>query len=113
MVQEALILYEKSHYDEIFLDMQMPVHDGLAATRVIRAFEAAHPERPKAFVFARTARALKEEQQKTAEAGCATHLYKPTHRSELLQALSSIPVRPDCLELSAVPKPDSDIGEYC
>jgi PAS domain S-box-containing protein len=73
-------------YDIVFMDVQMPVMDGYAATREIRRWETAEG-RPAAPIIALTAHALKEDEQKSFDAGCTGHLTKPIKKTKLLAAL--------------------------
>ena len=83
---EALELFQKYEYDIVFMDMQMPVMDGYTATREIRRIEKEKESDPKP-VLALTAYALKEEVDKSFEAGCNGHLSKPISKSALLKAV--------------------------
>jgi CheY-like chemotaxis protein len=82
----ALDKFKSAHYDVILMDMHMPVMDGYAATRAIRAWERDH-DLPPAPIIALTALALKEEGARIFEAGCDTHLTKPVKKSTLLEVL--------------------------
>lgn len=84
--KEALALFEPGKYDVVLMDMQMPVMDGYSATREIRkteAFQAAEPSP----VLALTAFALKDEVDKSFEAGCNGHLSKPISKATLIGAI--------------------------
>jgi CheY-like chemotaxis protein len=75
-----------AHYDVIFMDMQMPVMDGITATQQIRAWEASHGK-PRVTILALTANALKDEVGRCLEAGCDAHVAKPIKKMVLLKAL--------------------------
>ncbi len=64
----------------------MPVLDGYAATRQIRAWEREHARNPKP-VVALTAYALETETAKAAEAGCTSLVTKPLKFAELMQEI--------------------------
>jgi signal transduction histidine kinase/CheY-like chemotaxis protein len=85
--REALRRYQEATYDLVLMDVQMPVMDGYAATRAIRAWERAlgRAETP---VLALTANAQQEDAVKSEAAGCTAHLTKPIRKSSLLDALS-------------------------
>jgi PAS domain S-box-containing protein len=71
----------------VLMDIQMPVMDGLEATRAIRHWELethAHPTP----ILALTAHAEGEGAGRSLEAGCTEHLTKPIKKATLLQAIS-------------------------
>lgn len=82
--QEALEAVRRTAYDLVLMDVQMPVMDGLEATRRIRA--ELPPERQPRIV-AMTANALVEHQAQSIEAGMDDHLAKPVRTEELVAVL--------------------------
>ena len=84
--QIAVGKYASGSYDLVLMDMQMPVMDGYTATREIRRWEIENAVRPTP-IIALTANALKEDAQKSLEAGCTAHLTKPIKKAPLLQAI--------------------------
>ena len=72
-------------YDVILMDMQMPVMDGLTATRRIRALADADAARTP--IIAMTANVLPEQVARCREAGMDDHLGKPINLPQLLAAL--------------------------
>ena len=80
----ALEQLRKSPPDAVLMDMQMPVMDGLEATRRIRA-EAAWASLP---VIAMTAKAMAEDRQRCFDAGMSDFVPKPIEPSYLLQVLT-------------------------
>jgi CheY-like chemotaxis protein/HPt (histidine-containing phosphotransfer) domain-containing protein len=77
------------HYDVVLMDRQMPVMDGLTATRAIRDWEQANHRAPTP-IIALTASALKGDQEKCVAAGCTAYLTKPIKREVLLQAIKEL-----------------------
>ena len=73
-------------YDVVLMDIQMPVMDGLEATRAIRAWEKegglSHTP-----ILALTASALDEDVRRTLDAGVDMHVSKPIKKSVLLAAI--------------------------
>lgn len=85
--QEAVERVKQSDYDLVFMDVQMPVMDGLTATRTIRKWED-EDHRQRIPVIALTAHATREEIDKCLESGCDFHLAKPLKKNALLNAIS-------------------------
>ena len=73
---------ESERFDLIFMDLQMPVMDGLTATREIRRREA-ESGRPHTPIVAMTANALRSDREACLEAGMEDHLPKPVQFPEL------------------------------
>ncbi len=89
IAENGAIAYEKftaGHYDLLLMDRQMPVMDGLTATRAIRVWEQTN-HRPPTPIIALTASALKGDQEKCVAAGCTAYLTKPIKQEVLLQAI--------------------------
>jgi len=82
----ACKMFERSHYDLVLMDRQMPIMDGLTATRTIRAWEQAN-DRPPIPIIALTASALKGDREMCLGAGCTAFLTKPIKQEVLLQAI--------------------------
>ncbi len=83
---EAVALFQRNRYDLVLMDVQMPVMDGYTATGQIRAWEREH-DYPPVPVVALTANALKEDEQRSLDAGCTGHLTKPIRKGMFLAAL--------------------------
>ena len=83
--QEAVDAVLKSNYSIILMDIQMPVMDGLAACRIIRAI----PEQDKASVpiIAMTAHAMSEDRHACLNAGMNAHVTKPIDPVEFYTVL--------------------------
>jgi CheY-like chemotaxis protein/two-component sensor histidine kinase len=89
--QMAVEMVENNEYDLIFMDMQMPVKDGLTATIEIRAWESENNFNPVSIV-ALTAHVLKEEVEKCFSAGCSDYLSKPVSKKNLLYIIGKFAV---------------------
>jgi CheY-like chemotaxis protein/anti-sigma regulatory factor (Ser/Thr protein kinase) len=85
----AIEAFKRGQYDLVLMDVQMPVMDGHAATRLIREWEGTQPERSRATIIALTAHAIKEDMEKSLAAGCDAHLTKPIKKQTLLTALTN------------------------
>ena len=79
-------MFESGNYDLVLMDRQMPVMDGLTATRTIRAWERANNRSPTP-IIALTASALKGDREKCMAAGCTAFLTKPIKQEVLLHAI--------------------------
>jgi PAS domain S-box-containing protein len=89
IAENGAVAYEKftaGHYDLVLMDRQIPVMDGLTATRAIRAWEQANQRQPTP-IIALTASALKGDREKCLAAGCTAFLTKPIKQDVLLQAI--------------------------
>jgi CheY-like chemotaxis protein len=82
----ACEMFAARHYDLVLMDRQMPVMDGLTATRKIRAWEQENG-RPPVPIIALTASALKGDREKCLAAGCTAFLTKPIKQEVLLRAI--------------------------
>ena len=80
--QEGVRRFQGSAFDLILMDMQMPVMDGLEATRRIRALD------PRVPIIALTANAFAEDVARTRAAGMNTHLSKPIDLGHLQAVLN-------------------------
>ena len=79
----AILMLRREPYDLVLMDMQMPVLDGLAATRVIRQ-DTRLKDIP---IVAMTANAMAGDRENCLEAGMNDHLTKPIDPDELFRAL--------------------------
>lgn len=85
--EAALAALDEKPFDAVLMDMQMPVMDGLSATRAIRAREAASGAAPM-LVIMLTANAMEEHVAAAQAAGADLHLAKPLHPGQLIEALA-------------------------
>lgn len=81
--EEALRFALKNNYDLVLMDIQMPIMDGLEATRSLRNAGFRKP------IIALTAHAMVEERARTRAAGCDGHLTKPLNVKELLKTVTA------------------------
>ncbi|MGZ3196485.1 MAG: PAS domain S-box protein [Croceibacterium sp.] len=82
----ACEMFKAGRYDLVLMDRQMPVMDGLTATRTLRAWEKANGRSPTP-IIALTASALKGDRETCLTAGCTAYLTKPIKQDVLRQAI--------------------------
>ena len=74
-------------YDAVLMDIQMPVMDGLDATRAIRGLPGQkYKDLP---IIAMTAHAMSGDREKSLEAGMVDHVTKPLDPNQLFSALAN------------------------
>ncbi len=83
--KEALEKVQKNKYDMILMDIQMPVMDGLTATREIRKLQ--NPEQNSIPILAMTAHVRTGDREKCLAAGMNGYIPKPVDPEELYNAL--------------------------
>lgn len=89
--QEALDKFmnaSSGDYDLIFMDVQMPVLDGYAATKAIR--NSNHPSAKTLPIIAMTANAFVEDIRAAIEAGMNAHIAKPIHLDKLKDTIQEV-----------------------
>ena len=91
-IVDAFASVKPGEYDMILMDVQMPVMDGLEATRRIRNGE--NPLGRIIPILAMTANAFLEDMQKSKEAGMDVHLSKPVDIAALEQTVKHFRVTP-------------------
>jgi PAS domain S-box-containing protein len=114
--KEAIELFMSWHPHFVWMDMRMPVMDGFAATRAIRAL----PEGKTLPIVAFTASAFDEDRQAILSAGCNDVMAKPLEEGQLFGLMASylgvkyeyaefpeeelLPPSPSSVDLSTLPK---------
>ena len=91
---QAVKAYKRKNYNLIFMDIQMPIMDGYAATQEIREIETRNLEQSSIInqqssiqrvpIIAMTAHAIKGYRERCLEAGMDDYIAKPLRRKELL-----------------------------
>ncbi|MBF0189866.1 MAG: response regulator [Magnetococcales bacterium] len=91
--QEALEQLDQERFDLVLMDLEMPIMDGLTATRLIREWER-EKGLPPLTILALSAHATHDKKQESLAVGCNGHLTKPVSKRELLEAINQTPVSP-------------------
>jgi CheY-like chemotaxis protein len=87
--QEGLDAVMQQTFDMVFMDIQMPVMDGLESTRRIRAFELANG-RLRCPIVAMTANARPEDRRACDEVGMDDFIAKPFNAADIRQRLQQV-----------------------
>jgi CheY-like chemotaxis protein len=85
--QEVLEKLKDKQYDVILMDVQMPVMDGIEATKTIRAQETDGSHIP---IIALTAHAMKGDAERCLAAGMDGYVSKPIRSDELFQEIERV-----------------------
>jgi signal transduction histidine kinase/ActR/RegA family two-component response regulator/HPt (histidine-containing phosphotransfer) domain-containing protein len=70
-----------NHFDLVLMDMQMPVMDGIEATKILRQQGYQGP------IIALTANTMKEDRQACIDAGCNEFVSKPVNRKNFMDVI--------------------------
>ncbi len=97
---EVLDIMESTTYDIVFMDCEMPVMDGLEATRLIREREK-EQGRPKATIVALTAHAADEDRSRCLCAGMDDYLGKPFRMQDLFRMMEKWRVKISAIDYGA------------
>jgi len=84
---EAVKRVQQTAYDLVLMDIQMPVMDGVTATKNIRSLAAPHKD---VNIIAMTANVLQEDVQQYLKAGMNAYISKPFNPDELLMKMAEV-----------------------
>ncbi|HUG09843.1 MAG TPA: response regulator, partial [Opitutaceae bacterium] len=101
--REAVDLVSKNRYDVVFMDIQMPVLDGLAAAVEIRSRCPRASDRPR--LVAMTANAMSGDRERCLEGGMDDYVAKPIRIDHIRGALERV--------LAERPAPEAAGGDAC
>ena len=83
---EAIVSAQNNHYDVIFMDIQMPVVNGIEATKAILE-DSLNKETP---IVAMTSNVLEDDIVRYKEIGMYSHIGKPFHSNDIVNLLSNL-----------------------
>jgi CheY-like chemotaxis protein len=81
--REAIDCLRRQNYDVVLMDVQMPIMDGLAASRAIRHSD----DITGVYIIAMTANAMSGDREKCLDAGMNDYVTKPVRIEQLQAAL--------------------------
>ena len=102
--QHALEILQEEDFDLVFMDIQMPVMDGIQATRQIREKEENDGLGRHLPIVAMTAHALKGDKEKYLASGMDEYLSKPVLLNELVVVIDEMI---ELFQLSDIPKKEN------
>jgi CheY-like chemotaxis protein len=105
---EAFEKRKNGTFDVIFMDIQMPVLDGIEATQEILDFEEDYNQHHIP-IIALTANALKGDRERFMAAGMDEYTTKPLVRSEIISLLNNF-LSHKIIDIKAIPKSIHDIA---
>ena len=101
--EKAVQMIKESRFDIVFMDIQMPVMDGLTAAKKIRNLGKEFENLP---IVAMTAHAMKGDKEQSLEAGMNDHITKPIDPDRLYACLLK------WIDSHAITDPVSASGEF-
>ncbi|MEP0071574.1 MAG: ATP-binding protein [Marinomonas sp.] len=102
--QEAVTLVASHSFDMIFMDIQMPVMDGLAATEIIRK-QFSSTELP---IIALSAGVTEQEFSKSSQVGMNTHVPKPIDLNKLMNVVLEFWPAESVAVIESTPEPEPE-----
>jgi len=84
--QIAVEMFQAVRYGLVFMDVEMPVMNGVSATLAIRKWEQEEDLDPVP-IIALTSHEQKEKLLETLDAGCTAHLIKPLTKEAMLKTI--------------------------
>jgi len=106
---EAFEKRKNGNFDIIFMDIQMPVLDGIEATQEILDFEEDYGQHHIP-IIALTANALKGDRERFLAAGMDEYTTKPLVRAEIISLLNNF-LSHKIIDIKAVPKSAQEIAD--
>ena len=105
---EGFEMRKSNSYDLVFMDIQMPIMDGVEATHKILAFEEEKEEEKHIPIVALTANALQGDRERFLAEGLDEYISKPIKMTELLYILNKFISEKLSVEITEEPLPESN-----
>jgi PAS domain S-box-containing protein len=86
---DALEAHRRGRFDLVLMDMQMPIMDGLAATRAIRRREQTRADQPRTPIIMLSANAMTQHRLEAQAAGADLHVAKPVTAESLIAGVAA------------------------
>ena len=90
---EAFEMQRDKNYDLIFMDMHMPVCDGIESTQMIRRHEAENKVKIPVYIVALSASLIAERKDECIDAGMDEYMEKPMQGKLLLSVIEKVKYR--------------------
>jgi len=84
--KEGIYMYQNNHYDIVFMDIQMPIMNGVDATKAIIKYELEN-QLPHTPIIAVTTNALKGDRKRYLDAGMDEYIAKPIDINKFITVL--------------------------
>ena len=105
---EALQAFQSATFDLVLMDMQMPVMDGLAATRAIREHERLTGALARTPIVMLSANAMRQHRLDAKAAGADLHISKPVTAASLIGGMVEVLAMAEAARLE--PAAGADLG---
>jgi signal transduction histidine kinase/DNA-binding LytR/AlgR family response regulator len=105
----AFMEYQKNNYDIVFMDINMPIMDGLTSLKLIRNYEQISNNHTP--IIALTANAIEGDREKYIKEGMDGYLSKPIDNQELVKILDKyLEIENNCVENLSIENISSKLG---
>ncbi|MDD3877467.1 MAG: response regulator [Bacteroidales bacterium] len=108
--KEALFLFSAKKPDIVFMDVHMPVMDGIEATKNIRKNEK--DSKTKIPIIALTARAMQGEKEKCIESGMNAFISKPIQKDIIKNMLIKYLISPELIDEPSIEDNNADLQHF-
>lgn len=110
--KEGLKLFVSKKFDLIFMDFQMPIMDGLEATKRMRGYEKKNVKKPTK-IIAMTANAIKNQEKKARQYGMNDYISKPVTLEQVEKCIKENAAKFDSVETEEIESQASQHESDC